>query len=94
MLEEKDLVDGDVNGAAWRHQRGERRLSGIEEPFADIDLPMPLRPAQLWSPRAVPGEQADVCGFLEPPDSSEMWKIRQRGTVSLHSSRYSKPPSK
>ena len=66
-----DLVAGDFNGAAWRRQCGNERLSIIEEAFADTDLPMPPSPTPLWGPGAVTGEWADVCGFLKPPNSYE-----------------------
>ena len=72
MLEEHvDLVAGDFNGAAWRRQTGNGNLSIIEEAFADSDLPMPPGPTPLLGPGAVPGDWADVCGFLKPPDSYE-----------------------
>ena len=34
-------------------------------------------------PKAVPGEWADVCGFLKPPDSHERLKVRQHGAFSI-----------
>ena len=74
ILEEHvDLVAGDFNGAAWRRPCGNDRkpISVIEEAFADTDLPMPPGLPPLWGPGAVPGEWADVCGFLKPPDSHE-----------------------
>ena len=73
MLQEHvDLVAGDFNGAAWRCPCGsDRRLiSIIEEAFADTNLPMPPGTTPLWGPGGVPGEWADVCGFLKPPCSS------------------------
>ena len=70
MFEELvDLVAGDFNNTAWRRSYGHGRLSIIEEAFGDTDLPMPLGSAPLWCPGAVPGEWADACRFLEPPDS-------------------------
>ena len=84
MLEEHvDLVAGDFNGAAWRRQTGNGNLSIIEEAFADSDLPMPPGPTPLLGPGAVPGDWADVCGFLKPPDSYERWKVRLHGALSI-----------
>ena len=74
----------DFDGAAWRRPCGNDRkpTSIIAEAFADTDLPMPLGPTPLWGPGAVPGEWADVCGFLKPPDSHEKWKVRLHGAFS------------
>ena len=84
MLEEHvDLVVGDINGAAWRRQPGDCNLSIIEEAFAGSDLPMPPGPTPLWSPGAVPGDWADLCGFLKPPNSYGRWKVRQHGAVTI-----------
>ena len=56
MLEEYvDVVAGGFNGAAWRRQWGNGRLSIIQEAFADTDLPMPPGSTPLRSPGAVPG---------------------------------------
>ena len=41
---------------------------------------MPPGLTPLWGPRAVPGEWADVCGFLEK------WKVRLHGAFSIHHS--------
>ena len=35
---------------------------------------MPSGSTRLWGPGAVPGEWADVCGFLKPPDSMKSGK--------------------
>ena len=89
MLEEHvDLVAGDFHGAAWRRPCGNDRKpsSIIEEAFADTDLPMPSGSTRLWGPGAVPGEWADVCGFLKPPDSHEKWKVRLHGAFSIRHS--------
>ena len=48
--EHVDLVAGDFNGAAWRRQCGNGRLSIIEEAFADTDLPMPQGQYQVNGP--------------------------------------------
>ena len=45
---------------------------------------MPPGLTPLWSPGAVPGEWADVCGFLKPPDSHEKWKVRLHSAFSIH----------
>ena len=37
----------------------------------------------MWCPGAVPGEWADVCGFLKPLDSFERWKVRLHGAFSI-----------
>ena len=81
-----DLVAGDFEGAAWRRPCGNdrKRTSIIEEAFAGTDLPMP--PGSILEPGAVPGEWADVCGFLKPPDSHEKWKGRLHGAFSIHHS--------
>ena len=84
MIEEHvDLVAGDFNGAAWRRQIGNGNLNIIKEAFADSDLPMPPDPTPLWNPGAVPGDWADVCGFLKLRDSSGRWKVRQHGAFSI-----------
>ena len=83
MLEEHvDVVAGDFNGAAWRRDNS-NSISIIEEAFADGALPMPPGSPPLWGPGAVPGMWTDVCGFLNPPDSDERWKIRQHGAFSI-----------
>ena len=83
MLDEKvDLVAGDFKGAAWRRDNS-NNISIIEEAFADCALPMPPGPTPLWGPGAIPGEWADVCGFLKPPDSDGQWKVRQHGAFSI-----------
>ena len=79
MLEEHvDLVAGDFNGAAWCLPCGNDRkpTSIIEEAFADTDATWPT---PLWGPGAVPGEQADVCGFL----LHERCKVRLHGPFSV-----------
>ena len=85
MLEEHvDLVvGGDFKGAAWRRQCSNGNLSILEEAFADSDLPMPLGPTPLWGRGAVPGDWADVCGFLKLPDSYGRWKVREHATFSI-----------
>ena len=83
MLDEKvDLVAGDFNGAAWRRDNS-NNISIIEEAFADCALPMPPCPTPLWGPGAVLGKWADVCGFLQPPDSDGQWKVRHYGAFSI-----------
>ena len=86
MLEEDvDLVAGDFNGAVWRCPCGSDRkpVSIIEEAFANTDLSMPLGSPPLWGPGAVPGEGADVCGFLKPPNFHQKLKVRLHGALSF-----------
>ena len=35
-----------------------------------------LAPTPLWGPGTVPGEWTDVCGFVKPAKSHDVWKIR------------------
>ena len=79
MLQEHvDLVAGGFNGAAWRRPCGnDRRLTSIiEDAFADTNLRVPPGPAWLLGPGAVPGEWADICGFIKPQDSQDEWQVR------------------
>ena len=83
MLDEKvDLVAGDFNGAAWRCDN-RNTISAIEEAFADCALPMLPGPTPLWGPGSIPGNWADVCGFLKPPESDRHWKVRLPGAFSI-----------
>ena len=83
MLKENvDLVAGDFNGAAWRRDNS-NNFSIIEEAFADCALPMPPGPTPLWGPGSIPGNWADVCGFLKPPESDRQWKVRLHGAFSI-----------
>ena len=72
------MVAGDFNGASWRRKCGEdqRRASTIEEVFANTDLPIPDGPTPLWGPGGVLGEWADVCGFLKPPGTDKMARLK------------------
>ena len=45
--------------------------------FADCALPMPPGPPPLWGPGGVPGQWADVCGFLKLRGSDGQWNVRQ-----------------
>ena len=85
MEEHVDMVAGDFNGAAWRRPcRSERRLTSIiEEAFAYSNLPVPPGPTPLWGPGGVPGEWADVCGFVKPPESQNEWQVRLHGAFSI-----------
>ena len=71
LEEHEDLVAGDFHGAAWRRPCGsDRRLTSIlEEAFTDTNLLVPPGSTPLRGPGAVPGEWADVCVFIKPPDS-------------------------
>ena len=83
MLDEKvDLLAGDFNGAAWRCDN-RKKISIIEEAFADCALPMPSGPPPLWGPGSTPGKWADVSGFLKPPESDRHWKVRLHGAFSI-----------
>ena len=66
-----DMVAGDFNGAAWRKKSGEdhQRDGTIEEAFANTNLPIPNGSSPLWGPGNVPGERADVCGFIKQPNT-------------------------
>ena len=83
MLEEHvDVVAGDFNGAAWRRDNS-NNISIIEEAFADCALPTPPGPQPSWGPGPIPGNSADVCGFLRPPESDRFWKVRLHGAFSI-----------
>ena len=79
--EQVDMVAGDFNGAAWRRRSGneQRHDSTIEEAFANTNMPIPHGPTALWGPGGVPGEWADVRGFIKPPGSETEWHIRMHG---------------
>ena len=86
MLEEHvDFVAGDFNGAAWRRPCGsDRRLTSIiEEASADTNLQVPPGPTPLWRPGGVPGEWADVCGFIKPTESHDEWQVCLHGAFSI-----------
>ena len=55
------------------------------KPFANTCLPIPPGPTPLWGPGDVPGEWADVCGFLKPPGSENGWQIRMHGALTIPS---------
>ena len=76
--EHVNLIASDFNGAAWRQTNGNNshQTSTLQEAFADTDFPMPPGPTPLWGPGAIPGEWADVCGFIVPPNSHDLWKVR------------------
>ena len=84
-LRGNDMVAGDFNGAAWRRQSGNehRPISTIEEASANTYLPFPPVPAPLWGPGGVPGEWADVCGFIKPPGSEAECHIRMQGAFKI-----------
>ena len=79
------MVAGDFNGAAWRRPCGsDRQLTSIiEEAFANTNLPVPPGTTPLWRPGGVPGEWADVCGFLKPPESETEWQVRMHGVYTI-----------
>ena len=83
MLDENvDLVAGGFNGAAWRCDN-RNNIRTIEEAFADCALPMPPGPTPLWGPGSIPGNRADVCGLVKPPESDRHWKVRLHGAFSF-----------
>ena len=77
-----DLVAGDFNGTAWRCSN-RNNISTIQEAFADCALPTPPGPTPLWRPGPIPNNWADVCVFLEPPESDRYWKVRLHGAFSI-----------
>ena len=81
MLQEQvDMVAGDFDGPVWRRQSGneQRYNSTVEEAFANMNLPNPPGPTPLWGPGGVPGEWADVRGFIKPPESETEWRVGTR----------------
>ena len=60
-----------------------KSTSTLEEAVADTDFPMPPGPTPLWSPGAIPGECADECGFIVPPNSHDLWKVRLHGAFTI-----------
>ena len=73
---------GDFNGATWRCTN-RNNISTIEEAFADCALPTPPGSTPLWRPGWIPVCWADVCGFLEPPESDRYWKVRLHVAFSI-----------
>ena len=80
--EHVDLVAGDFDGTAWRCSN-RNNISTIDEAFADCALPTPPGPTPLWGAGSIPNNWADVCGFLELPDSDRYWKVRMHGAFSI-----------
>ena len=83
--EHVNLVAGDFNGAAGRQTSGNNLhpTGTLEEAFADTDFPMPPGPTPLRFPGAIPGEWAGVCGFIAPPNSHDLWKVRLHGAFTI-----------
>ena len=77
-----DVVAGDFNGTAWRCSNRDN-ISTIDEAFADCALPTPPSPTPLCGPGWIPNNWADVCGFLNLPDSDRYWKVRLHGAFSI-----------
>ena len=77
---------GDFNGAALRKRSGDdqQRNSTTHEAFANTSLPIPHGPTPLWRPGGVPGEWADVCGFIKPPNADGEWQIRGHGAFEIN----------
>ena len=72
--EHVNLVAGDFFGRAWRQTSGNNPhpTGTLEEAFADTDFPMPPGPTPLCFSGAIPGEWADVSGFIVPPNSHDL----------------------
>ena len=47
--------------------------------LANTNLPTPHGSSPLWGPGNVPGEWADVCGFITPPNTDGEWQTRGHG---------------
>ena len=77
--EQVDTEASDFNGAAWRRKWGkdQRRDSTIEEAFANTIVPIPLGSTPLLGPGGVPGEWADVCGFIKPVKETEHLRVQE-----------------
>ena len=82
ISQQVDLLAGDFNGTAWRC-RSRGNLSTVDDAFLDSALPIPPGPTLLWGLGSIPNLWADVCGFLEPPDSDGFWKVRKHGAFSF-----------
>ena len=80
--EHVDLVAGDFDGTAWRCS-DRNNISTMEEAFADCALAAPPGSTPLWGAGSIPNNWADVCGFLELPDSDRYWKVRMHGAFSI-----------
>ena len=78
--QEVELVAGDFNGTAWRYRSN---LSTIDEACTDSTLPTPPGRTPLWGPGSIPDMWADVCGFLKPPRSQCIWKVKKHGAFSI-----------
>ena len=80
------MVADDFNGVVWRKKSGDdqQRDSTIEEAFANTNLPIPHGSSPLWGPGNVPGEWADVCGFIKPPNTDNEWQIRGHGEFEIN----------
>ena len=57
---------------------GAAHVATIKNAPVLLKKPSPIRTCRCQ----VPGQWADVCGFLEPPDSHE-WKVRLHGAFSI-----------
>ena len=77
-----DMVAGDFNGKAWRYSNRDN-ISTIDEAFCRLCVPTPPGPTPLWRPGSIAGCWADVCGFLELPDSDRYWKVRMHGASTI-----------
>ena len=72
--------------AAWRRKNGDdqQRGSTIEGACANTNLPIPHGRAPLWRPGGVPGERADVCGSVKPPNTDGEWEIRCHAAFEIN----------
>ena len=55
----------------------------VEEAFVNTNLPMPPSPTPLPAPGGVPGEWADVCGFIKPLRFEKERQIRVPGALTI-----------
>ena len=78
-----DVVAGDFNGTEWRC-RSRNNISTIDEAFTDCAWPTPPGRTPLWRPGSIPNNRADVCGFLKPPGSDRIFKVRMHGASPSH----------
>ena len=83
--EHVNLIAGDFNGAACRQTSGNNphHTNTLEEAIADADFPTPPGPTPLWCLGAIPGEWADVCGFIVIPNSQDLLKVRLHGAFTI-----------
>ena len=69
---------------------GQRGGAAIRTTSVPLRKPLRTAPCQrrlalhhCGGPGSIPGCWADVCGFLEPPESDQYWKVRLHGAFSI-----------